>query len=328
MKNKLVDKCGRTIDYLRVSVTDRCNLRCAYCIPEDGVLLTKHENLLSFDEIYRICSIMASMGLHKIKLTGGEPLIRRNIESLVRQLKAIDGIEQVTITTNGVLLEEKIDALVNAGIDAITVSIDSLNKDTYMQIAKRDELDTVLRGLKKALDYPKINLKINCVPIGVESQNLVEMAKLAKEHKIHVRFIEMMPIGLGKQFTMCSENEVLAQLEEAFGEAKVFDGTLGNGPCHYYEFEGFKGKIGFISAVSHKFCSSCNRVRLTSQGFLKTCLQYDTGNELRELLREGCSDEELKEIICKTIDKKPDGHRFLQENIVSENHLGMSQIGG
>lgn len=327
--DKLVDRYGRVIDYLRVSVTDRCNLRCVYCIPKDGVELTTHEELLSFNEIYRVCSVMATMGLHKIKLTGGEPLIRRDLDKLVKKLKETPGIEQVTLTTNGVLLEEKVDDLVKAGIDAITVSIDTLNPKLFSQITRRDELDKVLKGLEKAYEYsPNISVKINCVPMGLEGQDLIKLARIAKEKNIHVRFIEMMPIGLGKKFDRCTEDEVLAQLESVYGKAGLYRGRLGNGPCHYYTFDGFKGKIGFISAVSHKFCSQCNRVRLTSQGFLKTCLQYETGVMLKEALREGCSDEKLKELVKLAISKKPDGHKFLEENILSENQLGMSQIGG
>lgn len=326
--NELIDRYGRVIDYLRVSVTDRCNLRCVYCIPEDGVELTTHEELLSFDEIYRVCSVMAAMGLHKIKLTGGEPLIRRDLDKLVKKLKETPGIEQVTLTTNGVLLEEKVDDLVKAGIDAITVSIDSLNPQLFSQITRRNELDKVLKGLEKAYQYSNISVKINCVPMGIEGQDLIGLASIAKDKNIHVRFIEMMPIGLGKRFNRCTEDEVLAQLEAVYGKAGLYRGRLGNGPCHYYTFDGFKGKIGFISAVSHKFCSQCNRVRLTSQGFLKTCLQYETGVMLKDALRENCSDEKLKELVSLAIAKKPDGHKFLEENILSENQLGMSQIGG
>ncbi|KIR02021.1 Molybdenum cofactor biosynthesis protein MoaA [Lachnospiraceae bacterium TWA4] len=325
----LIDKYGRRIDYLRVSVTDRCNLRCQYCIPKDGIELTTHEEILSFNEIYRICSLMGSMGIHKIKLTGGEPLARKNLNQLVKQLKSIPEIDQITLTTNGVLLEEQVEGLVEAGIDAITVSMDTLDSNLYAQITRRDEFTKAMNGLKAAYKYvPNIAVKINCVPMGLEGQNLVEMAAIARDYNIHVRYIEMMPIGLGKQFTMCSEEDVLKELEAVYGKASLYNGKLGNGPCHYYTFKGFKGKIGFISAVSHKFCSECNRVRLTSQGFLKTCLQYDIGSDLRGLIRSGCSDEKLLEVISKTIDAKPDGHRFLKEEITSENHLGMSQIGG
>lgn len=324
----MLDSHGRVIDYLRISVTDRCNLRCVYCMPEEGLELSTHEEVLSYDEIVRICRLMAEMGLKKIKLTGGEPLVRKNLPELVRQLKSISGIEKVTLTTNGVLLAKLMDELSAAGIDSINISLDTLNRELYHKIARRDTIDAVKKGLEAALAHPEISLKINCVPMGLPEQNLKEIAELARYQKIHVRFIEMMPIGFGKNFRFVGEEEILGQLEACFGKAELFMGRLGNGPCHYYSFEGFQGKIGFISAISHKFCHECNRVRLTSQGFLKTCLQYNTGNDLKTPLRCGSSDEEIKALILDTIERKPVGHRFLEEHIIDENDLNMSQIGG
>ena len=322
------DSYGREIDYLRISVIDRCNLRCVYCMPEEGLEMTSHEEVLTYGEIVRICKIMAKTGLKKIKLTGGEPLVRKELPKLAGRLKAIPGIEKVTLTTNGILLEELMEELHDAGIDSINISLDTLDRDLYAQITRRDQLETVKKGIEAALAYPDISLKINCVPMGLPKQNLSEIAALAKDHRIHVRFIEMMPIGYGKNYRFVGENEILGQLEEKFGKAEIFNGKLGNGPCHYYDFEGFQGKIGFISAISHKFCSECNRVRLTSQGFLKTCLQYNTGNDLKVPMRTGASDEELQELIMRTINEKPIGHRFLEEGISDENNLNMSQIGG
>lgn len=324
----MVDSYGRVIDYLRISVIDRCNLRCVYCMPEEGLELTSHEEVLTYDEIVRICRIMAQTGLKKIKLTGGEPLVRKNLPDLAKRLKAIPGIEKVTLTTNGVLLPQLMEELSEAGIDGINISLDTLDRELYSQIARRDQLEEVRKGMEAALAHPEISLKINCVPMGLPGQNLTEVAGLARDHKIHVRFIEMMPIGYGKNYRFVSEKEIMGQLEAEFGKAVVFKGSLGNGPCHYYSFEGFQGKIGFISAISHKFCSECNRVRLTSQGFLKTCLQYNTGNDLKGPMRLGASDEELKKLIIKTINDKPVGHRFLEEDIINENNLNMSQIGG
>lgn len=324
----MLDSQGRNIDYLRISVIDRCNLRCVYCMPEEGLELTSHEEVLTYDEIVRICRIMAKSGLKKIKLTGGEPLVRKNLPQLVRQLKEISGIEKVTLTTNAVLLDERMEELSASGIDGINISLDTLNRELYARIARRDQLEAVKKGMKAALAHPEISLKINCVPMGLPEQNLIEIAEMARNHKIHVRFIEMMPIGYGKNFRFVSEEEILAQLETDFGKAEIFKGHLGNGPCHYYSFEGFQGKIGFISAISHKFCSECNRVRLTSQGFLKTCLQYNTGSDLKRPMRAGASDEILEELIKKTIRSKPAGHRFLENDIVNENNLNMSQIGG
>ena len=322
------DLQGREIDYLRISLIDRCNLRCVYCMPEEGIEMIPHDEILTFGEIVRICRFMASMGLKKIKLTGGEPLIRKEVTALVRRLKAIEGIEKVTITTNAVLLADMMEDLSDAGVDAINISLDTMDKDLYARITRRDAFDKVMEGIEAALKHPEINLKINCVPMGLPEQNLIDVAELARKHKIHVRYIEMMPIGLGKQFHFVNEQEILEQLEEKYGKAEIYKGKLGNGPSHYYSFEGFEGKIGFISAISHKFCSQCNRVRLTSQGFLKTCLQYNTGIDLKMPLRKGALDEELKALITEAVNGKPISHQFLEHEIGNENNLGMSQIGG
>lgn len=324
----MVDSYGREIDYIRISVIDRCNLRCVYCMPEDGLELTSREEILTYGEIVRVCRLMAELGIKKVKLTGGEPLIRRDLPQLIYRLKQIPGIEDVTLTTNAVLLEDLMEKLSEAGIDAINISLDTLNPQLCREITRRDPMEAVKRGIQAALAHPEISLKINCVPLGLPEQDLTEIAQLARDHKIHVRFIEMMPIGYGKKFRFVGEDEILAQLEEKFGKAEAFSGHLGNGPCHYYNFEGFQGKVGFISAISHKFCNECNRIRLTSQGFLKTCLQYNTGNDLKAPLRQGALDEEVKELIRTTIEGKPVGHRFLEQQIEDENSLNMSQIGG
>ena len=324
----MIDSYGRVIDYLRISVIDRCNLRCVYCMPEEGLEMTSHEEVLTYGEIVRICKIMAGTGLKKIKLTGGEPLVRKDLPKLAGRLKAIPGIEKVTLTTNGILLGQLMEELHDAGIDSINISLDTLDRELYAKITRRDQLDAVQKGIETALKYPDISLKINCVPMGLPGQDLSEIASLAKDHRIHVRFIEMMPIGYGKNYRFVGEDEILEQLEAEFGRSEIYQGKLGNGPCHYYSFEGFQGKIGFISAISHKFCSECNRVRLTSQGFLKTCLQYNTGNDLKLPMRTGASDEELKKLITRTINEKPVGHRVLEDEIRNENNLNMSQIGG
>lgn len=333
----MIDGCGRTIDYIRISVTDRCNLRCVYCVPKEGVPSVPHKEILSFDEIMRLVRVFADLGIRKIKLTGGEPLVRKGIVSLVRQLKQVPGIEQVTITTNGVRLSEYVDQLAEAGIDGINLSLDTLDPDLYERITRRRELDKALEGFYKALEYPEIPLKINCVPMEIPKQNMVglseekrytEIAELAKKYKVHVRFIEMMPIGLGKEYDTKTEDKLLAELEEKFGSYQINREVLGNGPGHYYTFPGFKGKIGFISAVSHKFCDKCNRVRLTSQGYLKTCLQYDTGIDLKQLLRGGATDEELRLAVEKAIGHKPIGHHFGEKlDGHDETHI-MAQIGG
>ena len=199
-----------------------------------------------------------------------------------------------------------------------------------MKITRRDLLDDTLAGIEEAMKYPNVQLKINCVPLGIEEQNLCEIAEFAHKYPVHVRFIEMMPIGYGSYFTGMSQENIVSLLEEKFGILSPYEGLpLGNGPCKYYTVDGFQGKIGFISAISHKFCSECNRIRLTSQGYLKTCLQYTAGRDLREALRNDGTDEELKEIIKAALSEKPDGHHF-REKVKEDDteSLCMSQIGG
>lgn len=324
----MIDSYGRTIDYLRISITDRCNLRCLYCMPEDGVESVSHEEILRYDEILCLADIFSQLGIRKIKITGGEPLVRKGAVSLIKDLKQVPGISKVTLTTNGILLEQSIAELYEAGIDGINLSLDTLDKDVFYKITRRDSFDQVMRGLKAAVGYKEIPLKINCVPMGIEGQEPLELAELARKYPVHVRYIEMMPIGFGKKFSGCTEEEILRELQKKYGECRTFSGTLGNGPGHYYEFPGFQGKIGFISAMTHKFCSSCNRMRLTSNGYLKTCLQYDMGVNLKELLRGGASREELLEAVKKAVREKPSAHQFTEDlEDHAEKHI-MSQIGG
>ena len=324
----MIDSYGREIDYIRISITDRCNLRCVYCMPECGVESVSHDKILRYNEILYLGEIFAELGIKKIKITGGEPLVRKGVSSLIRDLKRIPGIEKVTITTNGVNLEEMADEFSNAGIDGINLSLDTLNPEVFFKITRRNDFEKVIRGFHAALAHKEIPLKINCVPMGIEGQNIFELAELSRKYPVHVRYIEMMPIGLGKEYTGSTEEEILKELEKRYGAGMKFSGNLGNGPGHYYEFTGFQGKIGFISAMSHKFCSSCNRVRLTSEGYLKTCLQYDSGTDLRALLRRGASKEEIKEVIRKAIQEKPRAHQFTEkQNGHGERHM-MSQIGG
>ena len=326
----MIDRCGRNIDYLRISVTDRCNLRCIYCMPKEGIRLTGRENILQEPEIIRVCRVMAELGIKKIKITGGEPLVRPRMPGLIHQIKAIPGIEKVTLTTNGILLKKQIKELAEAGLDSLNISLDTLDREGFLKITRRDFLDDTLAGIKEAMKYPNVQLKINCVPLGIEEQNLCEIAEFACKYPVHVRFIEMMPIGYGSFFTGMSQEKIVSFLEERFGRLVPYEGEpLGNGPCKYYIVKGFQGKIGFISAISHKFCSECNRIRLTSQGYLKTCLQYTAGRDLREVLRNGGTDEELKEIIKEALSEKPDGHHFREKAKEDDTEsLCMAQIGG
>ena len=328
------DHFGREINYLRVSVTDRCNLRCTYCMPEEGVPPLTHAQILRFSEILRICKAAAALGIRKVKVTGGEPLVRKGIVSLVRDLKQVPGIEQVTMTTNGILLGELYDGLAEAGLDAVTVSLDAVTPETYRKITRRDELGKVLASLETVKERGRIPCKINCVALpDTPAGELQAIAGFAKDAPVHVRFIELMPLGNGSGIQRLSEQACIERLRPYTGPLVPFEGVLGNGPARYYSAEGFQGKIGFISAVSHAFCDSCNRLRLTSEGFLKSCLYYDTGVDLRPALEEE-SEEALREAVREAVERKPHCHSFRkQENGEGKEEDGrdarrMSQIGG
>lgn len=324
----MLDDYNRNIDYLRISVTDRCDLRCRYCMPEDGVEAVAHEDILSYSEIVRLCRIFASLGISKIKLTGGEPLCRKNVAELIAELKKIKGINSVTITTNGILLAEQLDALMKAGLDAVNISLDTLNRDLYREMTRRDMLKKALSGLNAAMARgDELNVKVNCVTAD-SRQDFCDVASLAEDNDICVRFIEMMPIGFGKTYAGCQIESVKKIITDRFGELTPTAKHYGNGPAVYYTLENFKGRIGFISAVSHKFCSTCNRIRLTSQGFLKTCLQYDFGTDLKNLLRGGAVDDEIASAIKSAVSCKPREHHFGDKTTGDDENKLMSQIGG
>ncbi len=324
----MYDLQNRNIDYLRVSVTDRCNLRCVYCMPAMGVTPVTHDEILTYEEIVRVCDCASNLGVRKIKLTGGEPLVRPGFVGLVRAVKALPLIEQVTLTTNGVLLYDMLDELSDAGLDAVNISLDTLNEEQFRKITRRDELNHVTKAIYKALEK-NIKVKINVLPVReLNGGGLAEIAMLAKENLIDVRFIELMPIGCGSGLTPIYSEEIKEELQHAFGSLTPFDGVTGNGPAVYYSLPGFKGKIGFISAVSHEFCAACNRVRLTSTGFLKLCLDYNTGVDLKGPLRSGVGNEELTQLIQDAILNKPIHHNFSGAAVGSTETKGMSQIGG
>lgn len=304
------DQWNREIDYLRISITDRCNLRCRYCMPEEGVAWFDHSQVLMYEEIIRLCGIFHKLGIRKVKVTGGEPLVRKGVAWLIKELKEQCRMDQVTLTTNGVLLKQQIGGLREAGLDGVNVSLDTLNREKFLEITRRDLLAETLDGLWEALKYPNLNVKINCVPATYNLDEVTVIAGLAKEYPLTVRFIELMPIGQGQKNVGVSETEILELLKRQYGELRPYGEKMGNGPAHYYEIPEFQGKIGFISAISHKFCGECNRVRMTSDGGFKTCLQYGETLDLRSLLRSGASDAEIQEQIEKEILKKPQCHHF------------------
>ncbi|MBE5979535.1 MAG: GTP 3',8-cyclase MoaA [Paenibacillaceae bacterium] len=326
----MIDKWDRKIDYIRISVTDRCNLRCIYCMPEEGVPSLSHKEILTFDEILRLCRCFLKLGIDKVKITGGEPLVRKDVAFLIGQMKSQVGMKNVTLTTNGLLLGEYLPDLAAAGLDGVNISLDTLNPSKYEQITRKDALNEVLSSIQDALNYPKLKVKLNCVPVlDTDEKDIIKIAGLAKNSRLGVRFIEMMPIGLGKNYSYYSEEDIIAILKESYGLLEPVDSVLGNGPAHYYSVSGFEGNIGFISAISHKFCNECNRVRLTSDGYLKTCLQYEHGTDLKEVLRSNKEDSFLEQMIEQTIYEKPVSHNFKGDNPQGTLELdGMSKIGG
>ena len=324
----MLDALGRDIRYLRISVTDRCNLRCRYCMPEDGVEWMDHSAILTYEQITRLVGLFAALGVEKVRLTGGEPLVRKGLDRLVRSVKGVPGIRRVRITTNGLLLADQLPALLEAGLDGVNLSLDTLDRAQYETLTRRDELPRALAGLEAALAAPGLTVKVNCVPSGENDDQLVPLAVLARDRALSVRFIELMPIGLGSTLPRRTEGEVLAQLEEAFGPALPCPQEEGGGPSRYVTFQGFQGRVGFISAVSHQFCASCNRVRLTATGFLKTCLQYNHGVDLKALLDAGAEDAALMDAIQGAIAQKPAGHHFGQSPTRQDEGHNMNQIGG
>lgn len=317
---------GREIDYLRISVTDRCNLRCRYCMPAEGVRLLAHEEILSYEEILQICRLVTGLGVRKFKVTGGEPLVRKGICDFIAALKRLPRVERVTLTTNGVLLAKFMTKLLEAGIDGINLSLDTLDRKRYAEITRHDLLPAVWEGLEAAKVLDNFKLKINCVIMPSASEDWLQLAALAKDHPLAVRFIEHMPIGEEQTLNFIPEAEVKSILEKTYGPLILEGKILGAGPAVYYRLEGFQGRIGFISALSHKFCHRCNRLRLTSSGFLKTCLQYNTGVDLRPLLTR--SPEKIAQAVAEAIANKPAEHFFDRSELPSREEATMSQIGG
>lgn len=324
----MLDKCGRKIDYMRISVTDRCNLRCIYCMPKEGIECISHDEILSYEEILRVVNAGASLGIEKIKITGGEPLVRKGIASLVQMIKQTPDIKTVTLTTNGVLFPECGEELAKAGLDGVNFSLDSLDAKIFETLTRFNALDKVKDGIDLALRLG-LKTKLNCVP--VESQNgedIIALAALAKEKLLDVRFIEMMPIGLGRDFHTVNNADVIKRLIDRFGQPVRSDSAHGNGPAVYYDFTGFQGSIGFISAVSESFCAGCNRVRLTADGVLKPCLCFNDGLPLKPLLRNGISDEKLIDSMRHVIENKPRQHKLCEAADMTTETRKMVQIGG
>lgn len=336
------DGLGREIDYLRISVTDKCNLRCRYCMPPHGITPLAHEEILTLEEIFRLVGIMEQLGIRKVRLTGGEPMVRKNLPWLVEQIHGLPGIREIAMTTNGTLFAPQAKVYREAGLTAVNISLDTLDPERFRCITGCDQadhaadVDSVLRAIDAALEQ-QLRVKINCVPcVEMNGEDIEGIAMLAEDRPVDVRFIELMPIGCGKNYTGISSEEILRRLEQHFGKAITISEkvNMATGPAEYYQFPGFSGRIGFISPISHKFCRECNRVRLTCEGRLKLCLHYDRGLELKPLLRSGASDEEIGRQIINALKEKPSEHHFRERAAGggltdgAEEQRKMVQIGG
>jgi cyclic pyranopterin phosphate synthase len=330
LEGAMLDGFGRRVEYLRVSVTDKCNLRCVYCMPEEGLPWLRREEILHYEEIAEVVRVMAGMGLRRIRITGGEPLVRRELPLLVRQLRAIPQIEDLALSTNAVLLAQQARPLREAGVDRLNVSLDSLRPERIDAIARRPgSAEAIFRGLEAAEREGFAPLKVNCVVMrGRNDDEIADFARITRERPWHVRFIEVMPTGenLGvSQDEYVSAEEILARVREA-GALEPVAGPAGNGPARYFAFPGAPGTVGVITPMSHNYCGSCNRMRLTADGQLRPCLFGHRQTDLRDPLRRG---EPIEPLVRETLRIKPERHWLVQGSDAGSGGLAaLSQVGG
>ncbi len=324
------DQFGRTIQYLRISITDKCNLRCVYCMPLEGLEWLQREQILDYEEIEKIIRVMAPMGLERVRITGGEPLVRRDVPELVKLLAAVPGIRDLSLSTNAVLLGEQADALRSAGVQRLNVSLDSLRPDRVDAIARRPgSYPKIMEGLDAAERVGFAPIKINVVLIrGQNDDEIRDFAEITRERPWHVRFIEMMPTGANldlsaNQFVSCAE--AIRQVKE-IDELEPVAGPFGNGPARYYQFPGAPGTIGVITPMSHNYCDRCNRMRLTADGQLRPCLFGHIQTNLRDPLRAGA---DIVPLVEQTLRIKPERHYLIQgSDLGSGGLVALSQTGG
>lgn len=326
----LSDKYGRTVTSLRISVTDRCNFRCRYCMPEAGMMWLDKGAILSYEEIHRLVRIFAQLGVSKIRLTGGEPLMRKELHLLVEKINRVKGIQDIALTTNGYFLSEQALNLAKAGLSRINVSLDSLDPNTFSQMVRRDYFQKVWEGLGVVENLPIRPIKVNVVLIrGINDNEVESFARLARTKPFIIRFIEFMPIGADDGWMIekvVLTHEIVERIN-AMGPRLLPVEYHGAQPADRYKFEDGLGEIGFISSVSEPFCSHCNRVRITSDGKLRTCLFSLRETDLKSLLRNGATDESVKNVIVKAVSNKEEGHLINRSGFVRPERT-MSQIGG
>ncbi|MDP9017297.1 MAG: GTP 3',8-cyclase MoaA [Candidatus Eremiobacteraeota bacterium] len=326
----LADEFSRPITYLRVSVTDKCNLRCVYCMPSEGLPWLAKPDVLSYEEIVQIVAAAAAVGVRSIRLTGGEPLVRRDLAVLVRGISAIDGIDDLCLSTNGILLAEQLDELMAAGLRRVNISLDTLREDRFFEIARRPGLDRVLGSIDAAVAAGLSPIKINCVVMrGHNEDEVADLAALSIDRPVHIRFIEVMPVleNLAMQSAGYISADEILDLARSRGRLEPAIGPAGNGPARYFAFEGALGSVGVISPLSHDYCDRCNRVRLTADGKLRLCLFGDQHVDLRSPVRAGASSEELIGLLRASMGIKPERHH-LKLGEASSRMRAFSEIGG
>ena len=331
------DDFGRKLSYLRVSVTDRCNLRCQYCMPAQGIVPMDHAEILRYEEIVRVVRVMAGLGVERVRLTGGEPLVRKNIAEVAHRIKTLPGIRFLGLTTNGVHLYHAADELLRAGVDGINISLDTTDPSRYAAITRKDAFTDVMNGLSRALSLGFGAVKINCVLFpDAMVDDWLGVVELAKTRPVDVRLIEWMPIGGAADAPMMSADAALDIISRRFGVPQELPSLdAGAGPAKYWQIPGFAGRLGIIRAMSHSFCAQCNRLRLTPSGNLKLCLFYDVGIALKPLIRGGASDADLAGAIVQCVAQKPKCHQGMRmpaeganNQPLIERSCGMYDIGG
>src|SRR4030066_1393429 len=328
---KLIDSYNRSIDYLRISVTDRCNLRCIYCMPPEGIPLVDSGNILRYEELLRIAGIAVKYGVTKIRLTGGEPLVRKGIIEFIEALSGLQGLEDLSLTTNGVFLKEFAASLRKAGLRRVNVSLDTMRSERFYRITRGDFLNNVIEGIEEADMSGLTPVKINCVVIrGFNDDEILDFALLTKKKPYHVRFIEYMPFEAEERWQKdkCIFMSQIIDIIKGFQEI-IPVGNQGKrtGPAKRYRFADGVGEIGFVSPVSEHFCDSCNRLRLTADGKLRTCLFSDDEIDIKTVLRNGCTDKELEDLLFSAVRKKPERHQ-ISDNIFKKCSRTMGFLGG
>jgi len=326
---KLIDPYNRHLNYLRISITDRCNLKCIYCVPRDLIPRLSHDDILTYEEILRLVRIGIKLGISKIRVTGGEPLVRKGVYGFLSDLSGIDGLADLSLTTNGVSLKANLKKIKAAGIKRINISLDTLNRTKFERITGFNLFDQVWQGIEMALEMGFHPIKLNIVALnGINDDELTDMARLSFEYPLHIRFIEYMPIGESQigNGPLLLAPEIKKRIS-VLGSLIPVTNTIDDGPAQRYHFEGAAGEIGFIHALSHHFCDRCNRLRLTARGRLRPCLLSDHHEDVKKVMRTGGTDEELMEVFFKAVRHKPSDHNLAIQN-PSRVCGQMSSIGG